>query len=102
MSEPKPTTHEDWARLRFSVVGPLLAAPPAPGELANELARLAAKVWRHPVTGQPVRFAQSTIERWYYAARRERRDPVGVVRGRVRKDGGQGRGGGLAVGEGLP
>src|SRR5918996_1997890 len=92
MSEPKPTTHEDWARLRFSVVGPLLAAPPAPGELATELARLAAKVWRHPVTAEPVRFAQSTIERWYYAARRERRDPVGVLRRRVRKDAGQARG----------
>lgn len=92
MSEAKSTTHDEWARLRFSIVGPLLAAPPAPGELATELARLAAKMWRHPVTGEPVRFAQSTIERWYYAVRRERRDPVGVLRRRVRRDAGQARG----------
>jgi putative transposase len=92
MSETNPTTHDDWARLRFSVVGPLLAAPLARGELATELARLAAKVWRHPVSGEPVRFAPSTIERWYYAARRERRDPVSVLRRRIRKDAGQARG----------
>ena len=91
MSEAKSTTHDEWARLRFSIVGPLLAAPPAPGELTTELARLTAKLWRHPVTGEPVQFAQSTIERWYYAARRERRDPIGVLRRRVRKDAGQAR-----------
>jgi putative transposase len=39
-----------------------------------------------------VRFARSTIERWYYAARAEPKDPVGVLRRRVRKDAGQARG----------
>jgi putative transposase len=101
MSEPKPTTHDEWARFRFSVVGPLLAAPPHPGELATELARLAAKVWRHPVSGEPVHFAQSTIERWYYAARRERRDPVGVLRRRIRKDAGHARGVSLALAQAI-
>jgi putative transposase len=92
MGEKDETTQDRWARLRFSVVGPLLAAPPRQGELAAELARLAAKVWRHPRSGEPVRFAKSTIERWYYAARAEPRDPVGVLRRRVRRDAGQARG----------
>jgi hypothetical protein len=89
MGEAEETTQDRWARLRFSVVGPLLAAPPPQGELAAELERLAGKVWRHPTTSEPVRFARSTLERWYYAARREPRDPVAVLRRRVRKDAGQ-------------
>jgi hypothetical protein len=54
-----------------------------------ELERLAGRPWAHPATGEPVQFGVSTIERWYYAARNERRDPVGVLRRRVRKDLGQ-------------
>jgi len=85
------SVQERWARLRFAVVGPLLSAPPAAGELARELTRLAKKLWRHPVSGEPVRFARSTIERWYYAARAESSDPVTVLRRRVRSDAGQAR-----------
>jgi len=85
----KARAHQRWAHLRFSIVGPLLAAPPAQGELQAELDRLAAKPWLHPITGQPTRFAASTIQRWYYAARAEKIDPVGVLRRKVRKDAGQ-------------
>ena len=92
MDETKETVQDRWARLRFAVVGPLLSAPAAAGELGQELTRLAGKVWRHPVSGEPVRFARSTIERWYYAARAEARDPVGVLRRRVRSDAGRARG----------
>src|SRR3990170_4247053 len=92
MGEMQETVQDRWARLRFAVVGPLLSAPPARGELARELGRLAEKIWRHPVSGEPVRFARSTIERWYYAARAEPKDPVGVLRRRVRKDAGRARG----------
>lgn len=88
MDETKETRYERWARLRFSVVGPLLASPPKKGELGGELARLSAKVWQHPVTGEPVRFGKSTIERWYYAARNAPDDPVGTLRRRVRQDAG--------------
>jgi transposase InsO family protein len=80
--------HERWAHLRFSVVGPLLAAPPARGQLRVELARLAEQQWRHPVTGKPVRFAVSTIERWYYGAVNAT-DPVGALRRKVRADRGR-------------
>lgn len=74
-----------WARLRFAVVGPLLAAPPAHGELQAEIARLAEKSWRHPRSGEPVRFGRSTIERWLYAARASR-DPVAALARAVRRD----------------
>ena len=81
--------HELWARFRFSVIGHLLAAPPAKGLLHQELAVLAARTWRHPVSGAPVRFGLSTIERWLYRARKERRDPVGVLRRKVRANAGR-------------
>jgi len=68
--------HEQWARFRFSVIGQLLAAPPRKGMLRLELDQLAACAWRHPVNGEPVRFGVSTLERWYYRARKERHDPV--------------------------
>jgi hypothetical protein len=77
-----------WARLRFAVIGPLLSAPPKPGTLKSELDRLAAQLWRHPVSGEPVRFGRSTIERWYYAAR-SHEDPLQSLRQRIRRDHGR-------------
>jgi transposase InsO family protein len=85
----KPTIHERWALLRFSVVGRLLASPPARGELRGELERLAGCTWLHPVTEEPTRFGVSTIERWYYQAKNAGADPVGVLRKRVRTDSGR-------------
>lgn len=88
--EHEPIRRQDaWARLRFSVVGALLAAPPARGELRCEIAKLAAKRWRHPITSDLVRFGHSTIERWYYQARNAGQDPVGELRRRARKDAGR-------------
>ena len=90
MSESsRPPVHERWAHLRFAVVGPLLAAPPARGELQGALEQLAATTWRHPVTGVPTTFGVSTIERWYAQARAATLDPVGVLRRKVRADLGQ-------------
>ena len=85
----KPPLHERWAHLRFSVVGTLLAAPPGKRELATELEKLTEKAWLHPVTGEPVRFEFSTVERWYYAARNAGADPVAALRKKLRKDLGQ-------------
>jgi transposase InsO family protein len=81
-------TPERWARLRFAVVGPLLAAPPSPGELHPRLRLLAAQSWRHPISGQSVQFGVSTIERWYYAARNAK-DPVQALSRKIRSDQGQ-------------
>src|SRR5215470_11899304 len=81
--------HERWGALRFAVVGQLLAAPPGKGELAAAIAALAERTWHHPISGKPVRFGFSTIERWYYRALKEKRDPVGVLRRKLRADAGQ-------------
>jgi len=78
-----PPKRDRWARLRFSIIGPLLAAPPGPRELNGAFAALAAKTWRHPETGLDVRFGASTLERWYYKARRAA-DPVAALRDRPR------------------
>jgi hypothetical protein len=51
VNEHETSTAERWARLRFAIIGPLLAAPPAPGELHAALEQLAAKSYRHPLTG---------------------------------------------------
>ena len=62
-----------------------MAAPPAAGQLYDSLQALAAKTWRHPVSGLDVRFGVSTLERWYYAARRAG-DPVAALRTSLRGD----------------
>jgi putative transposase len=89
LDDTKGRPHERWAHLRFSIVGSLLAAPPGRGQLQTEIANLAAKEWLHPVSGQPTRFAFSTIEHWYYRARAAKTDPVGTLRRKLRSDSGQ-------------
>ena len=64
-----------WARLRLQIIGSLLAAPPADGELKARIEALAACGWRHPTTGETIRFSFKTIERWFYVAR-EQADPI--------------------------
>lgn len=81
--------HDRWAHLRFAVVGALLAAPPKKGDLQAALTALAARAWQHPIRHEPVRFARSTLERWYYQARHAPVDPVGRLRRRLRADAGQ-------------
>lgn len=79
---------ERWAELRFSIIGPLLASPPPRGQLAAELARLADREWLHPKSAEPVRFAVSTLERWYYTARNAL-EPVAALARQPRKDRGR-------------
>jgi transposase InsO family protein len=80
-----PLKRDRWARLRFSIIGPLLAAPPGAGDLQAALMALAARSWRHPSSGRDVCFGVSTLERWYYTARAAR-DPVAALRNRLRGD----------------
>lgn len=68
-----------WARLRFAIVGPLLVSPPEHGVLQEQFEQLADKTWRHPTTGEMVRFSASSIERWYYTAKNLPNDPVGAL-----------------------
>ena len=84
-SDDDPLKRDRWARLRFGIIGSLLAAPPAPGDLQAALNELAARTWRHPLTGLEVRFGASTIQRWYYAAR-DNTNPMEVLRNQVRRD----------------
>ncbi len=80
-----PPERDRWARPRFSVIGSLLAAPPAKGQLGVAVKALAAKTWRHPVSSLDLRLGASTIERRYYQARRAG-DPVAEPRNTLRAD----------------
>jgi putative transposase len=77
-----PSARVRWARLRFQIVGPLLAAPADAGELKGRIEELAARAWKHPTTGESVRFAFKTIERWMYIARAAD-DPFAALARRV-------------------
>ncbi len=82
-SNHDPSRRDAQARLRFSIIGALFAAPPPAGELLGALRALAARPWRDPATGLDVRFGVSTLQRWYYTARRAR-DPVAALTDRLR------------------
>ncbi|MCK5690797.1 helix-turn-helix domain-containing protein, partial [Myxococcota bacterium] len=85
-NEEHPSTL--WARFRFAIIGPLLAAPPEHGELAKQISLLSEKTWTHPIDGQPYKVSLQTIERWLYQARATH-DPVGALRRKVRTDSGR-------------
>jgi len=86
-----PSRSARWAELRFAIVGPLLAAPPAHGQLGAALAELAAKSWRHPMSSEAIEFSAATLERWFYVARNNPSDPLGALRSHRRADAGQSR-----------
>ena len=80
---PTHASHRDqWARLRFLIVGHLLAEPPEHGALFKSLTELASKTWRHPLNGEPITFGVSTLERWYYKALKAH-DPVNTLKNRL-------------------
>jgi transposase InsO family protein len=85
--------HERWANLRHQIIGTLLAAPPKRGELREALEALAARSWHHPITGEPVQFGFSTLERWLHIARKAagHGDTVGALRRKLRSDAGRRR-----------
>lgn len=82
--------HERWANLRHAIIGALLAAPPPRGELRAALEALAARTYVHPITGEPVQFAFSTVERWLHLARKAagHGDTMRALRRKIRKDAG--------------
>ncbi len=86
-TEPQDASHHQarWARFRFSIVGPLLAAPPKAGALGQTLAELAKKQWKHPITDIAVSFSIATLERWFYRAKKGN-DPVAALRTKRRSD----------------
>lgn len=80
---------EGRAHFRFAIIGGLLAAPPARGELGSTISELATREWRDPVDGRILSFSAKTIEAWYYRAKNAGTTPVGALRRRVRGDRGQ-------------
>jgi hypothetical protein len=76
-----------WGQLRFSIIGGLLARPPEPGKLGEEIRALAGRSYRHPSKDEWISFGASTIERWYYQALKAA-DPVGALGRKVRRDAG--------------
>ena len=86
----KDSSAERWARFRFAIIGPLLAAPPQYGELQQAFRTLAASVWRHPIHGTDYRISADSIERWYYKSHRAV-DPVSALRPQRREDAGRTR-----------
>jgi transposase InsO family protein len=88
MAKNKQNTESNsahWARFRFSIIGPLLSAPPDSGHLKNELTALSKKQWQNPITGNPISFSVSTLERWLYAAKHSN-DPIQTLRVKRRSD----------------
>ena len=85
MSSKTQSPVDKWALFRFSVVGGLLARPPAKGELCKELTRLAERSYMHPVHNRLTVFHYSTIESWYYKARNAE-DPIMALGRKIRSD----------------
>ena len=91
MSDKKKTKKDTWNRFKFAVIGSLLAAPPEKGELQQQLRELAQKQWRHPMDPmRTMRIGFSTLERWYYQARKAS-NPVDVLKRQTREDAGVSR-----------
>lgn len=69
MSDEDRPARLRWARLRFSIIGSLLASPPPDGELWGHIVTLSERPWKHPSRDEMVKYRPKTIERWFYAAR---------------------------------
>ena len=77
---------DPWAQLRFSIIGGLLACPPARGQLGPELERLAGRRYRHPIRRDDwITFGKSTLERWYYKAEGSA-EPIMALSRKQRRD----------------
>jgi len=85
MNKNSQSRLHSWAQLRFSIIGGLLASPPAPGELGKQLKVLAGRSYQHPCKDVTITFGFSTIERWYYKALNGR-DPVEDLDRKPRSD----------------
>jgi len=89
MSVPKMPRWQQWAQFRFAVIGGLLSRQMENGQLQKELEVLAGKSYQHPIDPEKsIRLGFSTIERWYYQARKSP-DPIAALGRKIRSDAGQ-------------
>lgn len=84
-----PNRRRQWAAFRFSVVGSLLSGQLERGELKERFTELAKQNWKHPITAEPFTVGASTIERWFYKAKANDRDPVAALERPVQQGAGQ-------------
>lgn len=70
---------------RYTVLSPLLASPPRPGELAAYLREIAAREHMQPWDQQRVKISFRTLERWYSLARKSSR-PTEALQPKLRCD----------------
>ena len=61
MSDKSKGKITDWAILRFSIIGGLLARPPRRGELQKKLEELSGHTYPHPSEDKSMSFGVSTI-----------------------------------------
>ena len=88
MSDTQMPIWQRWAQFRFSVIGELLFNPPPKRQLQKAFSLLAAKIYQHPVVpNQKTSLGASTIERWYYKARKAD-DPIAVLGRKIRSNAG--------------
>lgn len=67
---PKPSRREEIALFRLGVIGDLLSRELAQGELKDELVQRAKRRYRPPGATRTRLYHYKTLQRWYYAARR--------------------------------
>lgn len=88
MNQDQTPVWRRWAQFRFAVIGELLSCPPPKGKLQQAIARLAGQTYQHPVdANRRMRIGASTIERWYYKAKRAA-DPIAALGRKMRRDAG--------------
>lgn len=80
--------HQLWAEFRFGVIGALLSNPPENQDLKARLKELCETEWTHPIDGRKFRISFPTVERWYYKSLHQEKDPVGILRRKLRSDSG--------------
>jgi transposase InsO family protein len=89
MSALVPRDHQEAVALfRASVIGALARSELSHGELAAEIRKLAQRAWRSPGRRATKRYGESTLERWYYAYKR---DGLAALRPDPRSDRGRAR-----------
>jgi hypothetical protein len=67
------------AAFRLNVIGQLLSESLCQGDLKASLETLAQKLWDHPTKGPRTKIAFSTIEGWYYQAKKNPNDLASVL-----------------------
>ena len=75
---------------RYGIISELLSRPPELGGLATRLREMSKKTYVKPWNNEPVTISVRTLERWYFAARKNLR-PSEILQPKLRADRGESR-----------